>query len=184
MKKTCSINAVIKATLIVGIFLALAGCGGRYSMNSTALGVECETRADCIKRLGLPGAGSGVPKFTVAPYSVEGQSTKAVVGTPAIGGGSFDADADVIVMQAIRDAYPASALFFGGPLAGAVHIVPTGVNVQSVGLSAKCEMRFTAKYEGASVEYNARGDSGVSWNFGTAMPKACPGMKAEVSKSL
>lgn len=184
MKKRLNSNAAVKAMLIIAMILALTGCGGRYSMNSTALGIECETRADCMKQLSLPGSESGEPKITVAPYSVNGQYGKAVAGNPAlIGGGSFDADADVILMKAIRDIYPNATIIPGGPVGGAVGVTPTKVNVQSTGFGAKCEMEFTAKYEGVQKEYLAKG-SGVTWNMSTGMASHCPVMKEEAGKAI
>lgn len=183
MKKHLSILGITKAALVMLVLFAVAGCAGLNSMNSAVLG--CESRSDCMSKLSLPGSQNGEPKFAVAPYSIESQSVKAIVGTPAIGGGNFSADVDIIIMQSIRDLYPNATIIPGGELAGSVYIVPSGANVQAYGFGGlKCEVDFTAKYKNAQSDVHSKGTTGPSWSMAGAMGSACTEMKAEISKAI
>ncbi|NLI29947.1 MAG: hypothetical protein GX423_07725 [Nitrospiraceae bacterium] len=178
-------KAFARAAALLAAVLMATGCAGLNSMNQAVLGLECEGRSDCMRQAGLPGNASGDPKFSVAPYSIESQSVKALVGTPAIGGGSFSADLDVIIMKAIRDAYPSATIIPGGEVAGSVFISPFDANVQAYGFGGlKCEIDFKAKYGSVQSDIHARGTVGPSWTMKGAMADSCSEMKSEVSKAI
>jgi len=193
-----------KTTLVLALIalVTLAGCGGKHSMTSAALQLDCGSKADCMAKAGLPGKADGTPQFYVAPYSVEDQRTRALIGIPALIGGGFDAVADVIVMKAVREAYPHAGIkneipalpkriagstpSANAPEAGHIFIEPRGVNVQAtLAVGAKCEIEYSIERGARKQTETATGKSGAfTRNAATGMVTACPDMVQQLKQQI